>query len=375
MTGNPSAASPLPGYVVERLRRPVPPGIPVVLGSTPVLSFGSTHSAGVATLGLNPSVAEFQDKRGWLTGAHRRLVELRSLGLDDLTDAPDELLRDVVAGCDTYFDRNPYWTWFRQLEEFLLKPLRVSYTNGSACHLDLVQWATDPVWGHLPAAQRTRLIDADAAFLHLQLQHEGIALVLMNGSGVTDVVHKHVTPLTQVGDVTHGTVTARLLEGHAHGTHFIGWSSNLQSQPGITNELRRRIGAAVHELREQRGTTTTMTHIDKGTAVEGKEAFVRLLREWHAKTNEPTVGDVGTYGGSAWVYVELPGHTVVLNADTKREAVQEFLAAVDAQGTDLPWPVVANRTGKVNKVLYGEAAPAKGWYCYTLDELITPATL
>jgi hypothetical protein len=36
--------------------------------------------------------------------------------------------------------------WFDQMEEFVLTNTGYSYFDGTACHLDLIQWATDPVW-------------------------------------------------------------------------------------------------------------------------------------------------------------------------------------------------------------------------------------
>lgn len=60
-----------------------------------------------------------------------------------------------------------------------------SYKLGSACHLDLVQWATDPIWSKLATAIRKRLIADDAQFLASQLQqNERLWLLLVNGTGV-----------------------------------------------------------------------------------------------------------------------------------------------------------------------------------------------
>lgn len=131
--------------VAARVRQdPLAAAVP---GSTPVLAFGNVRSARTATLGLNPSRLEFLDARGAeLTGPQRRLETLRSLGVASLADADGEIIDRVVAGCDDYFKRAPYRRWFDQLD-YVLGALGDSYYGGTACHLDLVQPATDPVWG------------------------------------------------------------------------------------------------------------------------------------------------------------------------------------------------------------------------------------
>ena len=62
----------LPEYVVRRLRQQPPAGVPVVPGSTPVLSFGNPWTASVATVGLNPSRREVVDVDGALLDDEQR---------------------------------------------------------------------------------------------------------------------------------------------------------------------------------------------------------------------------------------------------------------------------------------------------------------
>jgi hypothetical protein len=141
--------TPIPEYIETRIRRPPPPNSSVVPGSTPVLSFGDAQRATVATLGLNPSRVEFLDQHGnELTVNARRLATHNSLGTSDLVAAPIEIVSKVLEGCNGYFHRNPYRRWFDQLHP-VLTACAASYYDGSACHLDLVQWATDPTWGKL----------------------------------------------------------------------------------------------------------------------------------------------------------------------------------------------------------------------------------
>lgn len=117
--------------------------------ATPVIAFGDPRTARVATIGINPSAREFVENGRLLAGSARRLATLPSLGaerLDELTDAQAE---EVLQECASYFSRNPYRQWFDQLDGLIGVACDASYYAGSACHLDLVPWATDPVWGRV----------------------------------------------------------------------------------------------------------------------------------------------------------------------------------------------------------------------------------
>ena len=66
----------------------------------------------------------------------------------------------------------------------------------------------------------------------------------------------------------------------------------------------------------------------------------------------PTIGDVGSFGRRPWVVVDVDGQVVVLNADTKRAAVETFVRD-NGPNPERPWRVIANRDGSINKVLPG----------------------
>ena len=243
----------LPNHIVERLRRP-PSAPQIVAGSTPVLSFGNPSSATVATLGLNPSRQEFLDKDGReLTGAARRFETLASLGVSSLSSASHETLQRVVGACNGYFQANPYRRWFDQLEK-ILNRVGASYYAGSACHLDLVQWATDPVWGEMKdRVPRDQLLADDASFLRQQLAARGFRLLLINGSGVSQVFERTFgLTLRPAGHVVDASVTARLSVGRLpFGTRVIAWSVNLQSSFGVTNVLRAALAHRVADLSQE----------------------------------------------------------------------------------------------------------------------------
>jgi hypothetical protein len=236
---------PLPEYIEERIRRRPPDGLPVVPGSTPVIAFGDARKAWVATLGWNPSKLEFIDKKGKeLAGPYRRLETLTSLALHDLSVAPPDVILKVFPGCNAYFQRAPYRRWFNVLEE-LLQSISASYYDGTACHLDFVQWSTDPVWRDLQRTHRDRLIEADLAFLRQQLVHESIRLLLLNGSGIAREFSKPLAvPLA--GSHVQGRQPGKLFAGRmAQGTQVIGWNLNLQSSFGVSNEYIASVSRAI----------------------------------------------------------------------------------------------------------------------------------
>lgn len=229
-----------PPYILNRLRRDPPLGC-IVTGSTPVIAFGDLFSARVATLGLNPSNREFVDLDGrLLSGEKRRLATLESLRLERLSSATDQDAARIAEECATYFQRNPYRGWFDQLEP-ILKLFGASYYDGSACHLDLVQWATMPKWGRLTSEERRQLLVGDTPFLVEQLQHEGIRHLLLNGASVvTQFSNLLGVKLTELACIVEGgRYPTRIYRGELlRRVRVIGWTSNIQSPFGLT--LRRR---------------------------------------------------------------------------------------------------------------------------------------
>ena len=239
----------IPDYIQQRIRRPIPANSYVVPRSTPVVAFGNARTATVATLGLNPSWHEFLDRSGNELGENdRRLATHGVLGISDLANASASKIEQVLQDCDSYFQRNPYGEWFDKLEQ-VLQGCKASYYDGSACHLDLVQWATKPTWGDIPSQEiRNRLISADAEFLRQQLTNESVKLLLVNGSGVIDQLRRgYGARLMEVdGNPNHNT---RFCVGTIFdNVRVIAWSTNLQSSFGVTPEWRTAIANRVAQL-------------------------------------------------------------------------------------------------------------------------------
>jgi hypothetical protein len=266
-----------------------------------------------------------------------------------------------------------------------------SYLDGSACHLDLVQWATKPAQGELPALVWERLVEQDREFLQWQLGNSNVTVVLLNGASVVSWAQQ----AGLVGAFDEDTLayrartrdrTIRVYSAVSEGVTFLGWNWPLAGPMAaagrrrltrwVGSELRERVSATLvtEGTRapggEGPGSPSELVngYVPVGTTVNGAAELERLLAHWAEVSNQATVGDVGAYGGSPVVIVRLGGgDELVLNRDTKRAAVLAFLtAAATGGGADrLPWHVTANSRGTVNRVSYRpDDDPIPGWYAY-----------
>jgi len=242
----------IPGYIADRIRTPAPKDCYVVPESTPVVWFGEFERATVATLGLNPSRQEFLSTEGdLLLGGDRRLANARTLGT--AVPSAENEVRQVVADCNSYFQRNPYSAWFDHLERLMVAASVASYYGVDglplACHLDLVQWATDPVWDRIPDPTiRHTLLERDRDFLRAQLNSPRLRLVLANGRGVISELERSLDVRFSYREpASDGQKESRIVVGRVARVQVIGWSQNLQSAFGVSNALRRSIAVRVSE--------------------------------------------------------------------------------------------------------------------------------
>lgn len=120
-----------------------------------------------------------------------------------------------------------------------------------------------------------------------------------------------------------------------------------------------------------------MHYIESGTTCSSKVEFASVLEQWLMHDDhEATIGQPTSYAGKALLWVELDGQRFHLNGDSQDKGVREYLGLVREQGTDLPWHVIANTHGKVNKVAFGEPPAAlKHFYLYAKDEASAPYTV
>lgn len=393
-----SAAMSWPAYLLERALRSPDLELGVVAGSTPVVSFGDPADAPVATLGINPSSGEFLASSGaLLAGGERRLATLASLGVERYDQLTADHAAAIVDDCATYFERRPY-RWFNPLDDVIREALGVSYFERSACHLDLVQWATVPLWGELPADVQAELLRQDLGFLRRllrQISQSHYRTVIVNGRSAMSWVASSGLVAWQPVCTLDGPPKAQFSVGRSGETRFVGWSCNLQSQHGATQHAPRlaelvaehasghRTSAPPREsvdrtaaVRRPSGTPTPRQPaiddagdgpVPKGLHFTHKGELVSYFTTWLEHASHDTIGDVGAYGGSAWITVDSEVGPIGINRDTTHEAVETFVASARTPAT-YDWLVVENQKGRINRVLFSEER-TPGWYAYLREPL------
>lgn len=232
----------------------------VIPWSCPVPSFGDLLKSKVATLGLNPSNREFVDRSGSeLDGPARRFHTLRSLGLTCWSDAKRKHAELIWDSCRTYFLRNPYDAWFKQLD-YLIGETQASYygTAEGACHLDLVPYATACKWTGLSQRQRGFLFSEAGDTLGLLLRDSPVRLLVLNGRSVVMnfesaagvKLHRQVMKEWELRRGSGLNVAGVAYKGaisHFSGVPLrrklcvVGFNHNIQSSFGVTREVRASI--------------------------------------------------------------------------------------------------------------------------------------
>lgn len=235
----------VPQELVDRIRRPAPEGCSVVPRSLPVTSHGDPGTARVATMTVNPSKLELTTPKGtWLEPEYRRVESLRSLGVDTASALTEDQVAAVVERCHGYFTANPHRPGFAALEQLLASIGAGSFYDGTACHLHLVQWVTNPVWSGLTPVVRTQLIEADAAFLRWQLRTAHVERVLVNGSNALEwlvragIVAEFETEQVDYHNAKGKAKTMTLSHAEVDGLRWSGW--DIPAEDTLSPEGRAR---------------------------------------------------------------------------------------------------------------------------------------
>jgi len=229
--------NPLPDYLMAMVRREPPDPELVVPGSTPVISFGDFRAASVATLGINPSNREFESNKVLLKGQSRRLATLESLNATSLSSLTDDQVLQVVQDCNRYFS-GPYYHWFDTLDKVMKPGLGVSYFDGSACHLDLVQWATSKKWSDLSPTEKQHFLRDGKTHLKNQIENSPLSVILVNGQSVWSAIELAGLGIPNEVDRKYfgkKKTSCKIYQLQNAGKTFIGWSANLQSQHGANS--------------------------------------------------------------------------------------------------------------------------------------------
>lgn len=234
----------------------------VIHWSCPVPSFGDLSRSRVATLGLNPSNREFVDEAGKeLDGIARRFPTLKSLGLASWCDVDATHLGSIIESCRRYFLGNPYDRWFRRLDGVLTGTSASYYdVSRSACHLDLIPYATARKWTALTPRQRSSLLAVAGDTLGLLLRNSPVKVLVLNGRSVVEQfqdiagvsLDSEEMPNWSLprqsgsgvkGIAYQGTVDTISGLPLGHSLQILGFNHNLQSSFGVTNKV-------IHSIRE-----------------------------------------------------------------------------------------------------------------------------
>jgi hypothetical protein len=298
---------------------------------------------------------------------------LRSINAESYTDIDEAKAAKILEDCASYFERNPY-RWFNVLDRILTEALAVSYFRKTACHLDLVQWATDPIWKELGRDQQERLLEGDREFLRRQLTHEGYKVVIVNGATAMRWAQAAGIVKWNETDRIEAPPTARFSVGNGQGALFLGWSCNLQSQPGAMRHVGPLIDLVKKHARNELGgdSMSEGTSFERGTHFRTRSELIEALRRWHNDTDEDTIGDL-KFGRAPWLSFDTPAGTADLNADTRRTAIDRMLRHPSKAGAS--WQVIENNRGKVNKIVFDTNDTHEGWYAYLREPLAAPQEL
>ncbi len=233
--------------------------VTIIEWACPVPYFGRLSCARIATVGINPSNKEFvADDGAALLKERARLPTRRSLDLTSWGAADHEALRNILSACEEYFDVNPYGRWFGVLERLLIA-LDASYygTGASACHIDVVPFATHAKWGELPRAAQADLLRMGLDATALLLRDSRVQVLVLNGRSVASALKEHVDVLEAhripswdlarangaavPGIAYTGTTTHLGTCDLGRRVHIVGWNHNLQSSFGVTGAVKDEI--------------------------------------------------------------------------------------------------------------------------------------
>jgi len=246
-------------------------GTPVALGAipwaSPVMMFGNLIKSRVATLGLNPSNLEFEEPGGkQLHEPLNRFETLKTLRITDWSQVGNTEIDRIWSACEHYFRRRPYNGWFRPLD-VVINGLGVSYyfdnDSGTACHLDLVPFATSLKWSSLNTDVRQHLIKLGAPTLVATLITSDIRVLILNGASVVRAFDQLLDVPLEVTEMD----AWRLRREHSDGVKGLAYSGMVSSLGGMPLGREVLVLGYNHNIQSSFGVTTTV---------------VRRIRTWIA---------------------------------------------------------------------------------------------
>lgn len=225
--------------------------VSTVPGTLPVLFFGDLLGAEVATVGLNPSDQEYLSKDGsaLLAGSAQRFATLGSLGAASRADLTEEQCAEAIEWMRDYYEpgKPVYGSWFTALGR-VVEGFGASFRERSTAHLDLVQESTSPVWGDLPAAEKTTLLEQDLPFLEWEIRAFPLRAVICTGKTVSVNVRRQLSVVVE----DEGTLArVKWWVGHAdldgRRVGFAGWNYPLARPTGLGRDGETSLGELLAE--------------------------------------------------------------------------------------------------------------------------------
>jgi hypothetical protein len=233
--------------MLDFIRRPIPQGLGIVEKSVPVLFFGNIETAKCATISINPSNLEFNDKKNNLLPANKkRFMDRENLGIGSNDTLTQEQAEKVYNSLVNYFRERPYKLWFDWLNRFF-DGTSISYYKGSLIHLDITPWATSKKWGDMTNTEREKIIKAGEGWAKKILDAGQIEYLYVNGKAALEYVEKYIARFEK-SKMLQLQKKCFIKTGKYNHCTIIGWSNNLTR--AMTSEDRLKLRAKIFHLGE-----------------------------------------------------------------------------------------------------------------------------
>ena len=269
-SGSPTVLSVLT-TLIDRLDSDAVIGTDIIPWSCPVPTFGDLTSPQLATLGINPSYREFVDPSGEeLQGELRRFHTLESLGLETWAEADARHLELILDTYRSYFFCNPYNAWFKKLD-FAISGANVSYYDSpsTACHLDLIPFATIRRWTELSTQQRSSLVAVSGDTLGMILRDSQVRVLILNGSSVVKGFQSVAGVSLRAEEIPAWSL-GRRSSANVKGVAYTGVAATVS---GIKLDRQLKVLGFNHNLQSSFGVTMEV---------------ITAIREWITRTAEAT---------------------------------------------------------------------------------------
>ena len=257
--------------LINRLDSDAVIGTDIIPWSCPVPTFGDLTNPRLATLGINPSYREFVDPSGEeLQGKLRRFHTLESLGLETWAEADARHLELILDSYRSYFFCNPYNAWFKKLD-FAISGANVSYYDSpsTACHLDLIPFATIRRWTELSTQQRSSLVAVSGDTLGMILRDSQVRVLVLNGSSVVKGFQSVADVSLRAEEIPAWSL-GRRSSANVKGVAYTGVAATVS---GIKLDRQLKVLGFNHNLQSSFGVTMEV---------------ITAIREWITRTTEAT---------------------------------------------------------------------------------------